>query len=164
MEKELGHTKPTCPRKRTKIRETTIIVIFAIHPDILQTTALQIRNQKITIGLKWEKSEMHSYVQLPLQTQMYKNLKKSIRLWCNRSFLMWSRSIPQKQALYSGVIQCASVRISITGINNAKLKTTEAFITVDKVLFAPDLNNILVSLTKLKTKDVRHIFENGIVL
>lgn len=61
---------------------------------------------------------------------------------------------------YSGILECASGRIPITGLGRVKLKTTETVISIDRVLYAPDLNINIVSLIKLETKGVRYIHEH----
>ena len=63
---------------------------------------------------------------------------------------------------HSSFLECAAGNIAITGIGTVRLETTEAVITIDNVLFVPELTVNLVSLIKLERKGVRYTFYNGV--
>lgn len=54
-----------------------------------------------------------------------------------------------------------SGNLAITGIGTVWFETTETLISIENVLFVPDLNVNLVSLIKLVNKGGRYKFENG---
>jgi hypothetical protein len=63
---------------------------------------------------------------------------------------------------YSSSLECASGKLSITGIGTVKFETSESVISVQNVLYVPNLSVNLLSLTKLEGKGVRYTYQDGL--